>query len=394
VPEFIHSHDFLRRDGLRRSALKIAVCFGLISLWSYWFGFASIGVYETSEVSEMEASEEIHPIQVDAVGRISRTFLTLGKPIQAGDLLLELDDSDVRLELNEFRERLDGLGPQLDHLHQEISSQQAALEHESDELREARHEAESISVQAQSRAAFAGRQADLNRSLYSIGTLAQVDVNRALSNAHEQAAAAEGAQATVEKIGKQQRRDHAERLAGIQNLYKQESALESDRQTFAAQIKRLEHEVEKRRVYAPVSGTLAEVEPVKPGTVVQVGQKIATVLPSSGLKVVAQFLPAAVAGRIKPGQPARLLAERFPWSQYGAVPLTVQTVGTDVHDAHIKVELLVSPSVQTRIPLQHGLRGTTEVLVERATPLEIALRVAGRYLGSTNASRTSAESPE
>jgi hypothetical protein len=58
----------------------------------------------------------------------------------------------------------------------------------------------------------------------------------------------------------------------------------------------------------------------------------------------------------------------------------VQTVGTDVQNERIKVELSVDPSFHSNIPLQHGLRGTTEVLVERATPLAIALRVAGRYL--------------
>jgi membrane fusion protein (multidrug efflux system) len=149
----------------------------------------------------------------------------------------------------------------------------------------------------------------------------------------------------------------------------------------AAEIERLRHELERRRVYAPISGTLAEVEPVKPGSVLQAGQKVATILPSGDLKVVAQFAPVAAAGRVKPGQTARLLLDRFSWSQYGAIPLTVQTVGTDLQDSHIKVELVVSPSFQFPIPLQHGLRGTTEVLVERATPLAIALRVAGRYLG-------------
>ena len=191
---------------------------------------------------------------------------------------------------------------------------------------------------------------------------------------------ADAAHASAVKAEQQEQRDLEERLAKIQNLQRQASAFEADRQALVAQIERLKDTLDRRRVYAPVSGTLAEVEPIKSGTVVQAGQKVATILPSGGLKVVAQFMPAAVAGRIKPGQPARLLVDRFSWSQYGAVPLTVETVGADLQDGHIKVELRVNPALRSSIPLQHGLRGTTEVLVERATPLGIALRVAGRYL--------------
>lgn len=380
VPEFVRSHEFLRGDGLRWPALKIALCLVLLSGWVYWFCCAAIGVYESSDASEIEISHEIHPVQVEVGGRISSSFLTLGRRVQAGELLLEMDDSEQRLELNEMQARLGGIGPQLDHLHQEITNQRAALHHGKDELAEAQLEAQSRSREAQSRAAFAGHQAEQDRELYSIGTLSRLELDRAVSNAHQQVAVADAALASAVKAEKQEQRNGEERLANIQNLQRQASAFEADWQTLVAQIERLKHELDRRRVYAPASGTLAEVEPIKSGTVVQAGQKVATILPSGGLKVVAQFMPAAVAGRIKPGQPARLLVDRFSWSQYGAVPLTVETVGADLQDGHIKVELLVNPMFRSSIPLQHGMRGTTEVFVERATPLVIALRVAGRYL--------------
>jgi membrane fusion protein (multidrug efflux system) len=381
VQEFVRSRGFLRRDGLGWPALKLALCFSLLFMWAYWFCFARIGVYEISDSSEIEVGQEIHPVQVEESGRISNSFLILGKTVVAGEVLLEMDDLEPRLELSELKAKLTGTRPQIYHLRQEIGNQRAALQHQSDELAEARHEAESLSRQAESRAAFANREAEADRELYSDGLIAQLVLDRAVSNLRVEAAGAESARASVAKAGGQQLRYREERQANIQDLEKQASALEADQQTIAVQIARLDHELERRRVRAPVSGTLAEVEPIKPDTVVQAGQKVATILPSGDLKVVAQFAPAAVVGRIKPGQPSRLLLDRFPWSQYGAVPLTVQTVGTDVQDAHIKVELLVNPSFHSSIPQQHGLRGTTEVLVERGTPLAIALRVAGGYLG-------------
>ncbi|MBO0910425.1 MAG: HlyD family efflux transporter periplasmic adaptor subunit [Acidobacteria bacterium] len=381
MPEFVRSHEFLRGDGLRWPALKIALCLVLLAGWVYWFCRAEIGVYETSDASEIETNQEIYPVQVEVNGRISSSSLALGRRVLAGELLLEIEDSEQRLQLNEMQARLRGLGPQLDHLHQEINNQRAALERGKDELSEARLEAESRSREAQSRAAFAGHQADQDRELYSLGIISGLDRDRAVSNARQQVAVADAALASAAKTEKQEQRDLEEHLANIQSLERQASGFEADRQTLAAGIERLQHALDRCRVYAPVGGILAEVEPVKSGTVVEAGQKVATILPSGGLKVVAQFMPAAVAGRIKPGEPARLLVDRFSWSQYGAVPLTVETVGADLQDGHIKVELLVKPKFRSTIPLQHGLRGTTEVLVERATPLAIALRVAGRYLG-------------
>lgn len=380
MPEFVRSHEFLRGDGLHWPALRIVLCLVLLSSWVYWFCRAEIGVYETSDGAGIETTQEIYPVQVEAGGRVSSNFLALGRRVMAGEMLLEMDDSEQRLELNEMEARLGGIGPQMDHLRQEITNQSAALEHGKAELSEARLEAESRSREAQSRAALAGQEAEQDRELYSQGIVSGVERDRAVSNAHQQVAVADAALASAAKAEKQEHRDLEERLANIQNLERQASAFEADRQTLAAQIERLKYILDRRRVYAPVTGTLAEVESIKSGTVVETGQKVATILPSGALKVVAQFMPAAVAGRIKPGQPARLLVDRFSWSQYGAVPLTVETVGADLQDGHIKVELLVNPGFSSRIPLQHGLRGTTEVLVERATPLVIALRVAGRYL--------------
>ena len=42
-----------------------------------------------------------------------------------------------------------------------------------------------------------------------------------------------------------------------------------------------------------------------------------------GVLTGAVVIPVAVVGRIRPGQPARLRLEGFPWTQYGTVAATV-----------------------------------------------------------------------
>ena len=106
------------------------------------------------------------------------------------------------------------------------------------------------------------------------------------------------------------------------------------------------------------------------------------VVPSGSLKIVADFLPAAALGRLRPGQPARLRLDGFPWAQYGSIGATVTTVASEVRDGRVRVECTVAAQPATRIPLQHGLLGTLEVEVEQAAPAALVLRAAGQLLAA------------
>lgn len=94
------------------------------------------------------------------------------------------------------------------------------------------------------------------------------------------------------------------------------------------------------------------------------------------MQIVAQFPPAAL-GRIAPGQHAAMRLEGFSWSQYGAVAAVVSRVAGEVRDGSVRVELSLDRSQPARIRLDHGLPGTLEIEVERATPAVLVLRHAG-----------------
>jgi len=59
----------------------------------------------------------------------------------------------------------------------------------------------------------------------------------------------------------------------------------------------------------------------------------------------------------------------------------VSAVGGELRDGKVRVELELAPLPGSRIPLQHGLPGSVEVDVERATPAELVFRASGRALG-------------
>ena len=129
-----------------------------------------------------------------------------------------------------------------------------------------------------------------------------------------------------------------------------------------------------------MAGRLGEVAELRIGSVVREGDRLAVVVPRGDLQVVADFLPPSALGRIRPGQPARLRLEGFPWAQYGSLAATVSRVASEVRNGGVRVELSVDPDGAAPIPLQHGLPGAVEVQVERVAPVTLVLRTAGKLL--------------
>jgi membrane fusion protein (multidrug efflux system) len=119
---------------------------------------------------------------------------------------------------------------------------------------------------------------------------------------------------------------------------------------------------------------------LRPGAVVNEGDRICDILPPGRLRAIAEFPPPAAFGRIRPGQPARLRLEGFPWAQYGSIAANVATVASEIRDGRVRVELSLARSPAYAIPLQHGLPGAVEVEVERVTPAALTLRTAGQLI--------------
>jgi membrane fusion protein (multidrug efflux system) len=57
-------------------------------------------------------------------------------------------------------------------------------------------------------------------------------------------------------------------------------------------------------------------------------------------------------------------------------------VAGEVRDGAVRVEMTIDANSVSRIPLQHGLPGSVEIEVERATPWMLLLRHAGRMWAS------------
>jgi membrane fusion protein (multidrug efflux system) len=211
------------------------------------------------------------------------------------------------------------------------------------------------------------------------GLIPDVDDVRARAEVQRRRAADDAAAATLARIAHDQKTRESDRLVRIQRLRGMLSRLEGEARNTGAAVSRLEYEVERRVLRAPIDGRIAEAADLRAGAVIEEGDRLAAIVPDGALRVVAQFLPAAAIGRVRAGQPGRVRLSGFPWAQYGSLGAVVTRVADEVRDGLVRVELSVT-ALPASLPISHALPGSVEIEVERVRPAALVLRTLGGYL--------------
>ena len=380
--DFSSTMRSLNADRFRRSIAGLLVVAVLLGAWTAWLFLSRVARYETTDSARLEVDRAIHLIQAPYTGRVVKTGMVLGAQVSAGDLLIELDSNAERLQLEEERSRLRVLAPQIEALRQQEASTEQARSREQQATLSAIEEAKGRVREAEQSARFTDLEFDRLRQLRDARLIPERDFARGESDARKNHAAVESLQQVSIRLEREQQTRDSDRDAAGKRIQASIQQLEGQRTTSAAAIERLQYEIEKRRIRAPVSGRLGEAQTLRIGAVVREGDKLGAVIPSGTLRIVADFLPPAALGRIRPGQPVRMRLEGFPWAQYGSVAGTVSRVASEIRDGRVRVECSVSAHHATPIPLQHGLPGSVEVQVERISPAALVLRAAGQMVSA------------
>ncbi len=377
--DFSRTLRSLQADGSRPAWLAWGAA-GLLGLaWGLWFLAGRVSVYEPALQARVEAQAAAHPVAARQGGTLVTSTLALGRTVRAGELLLELDHRGAALRLREERARLDALPPRRAALQAEIDAGLAADAQARLAGAQALAAAQQRAEEAAAPAAFAREQATRLAAEVPGGGVAEIDALRARSEATRLAAQQRAAQAEVARLAAEERARDAQALARQAVQRGQLAALASEAQALAASVDRLDAELERARVRAPVDGVLAEVTPLRPGAWLAEGQAVATVLAPGGLTVVADFAPQRALGRLQPGQMARVRLDSLPWIEHGSLAARVLHVAGEPRDGRLRVELAIDPAGPA-LPLQHGLTGTVEVALEQVAPVQLLLRTLGRRL--------------
>ena len=385
---FFRTDTFLAAEDSPRTIVGLAIVAFLLLLWGAWFFAVPISLYEVSSRARLEAQRAVHPLEAPIAGRVRASHMQLGREVQAGDVLVELEDDTARLLLEETQARLT-----------ELQRQREAQRRELEEREEAHLESQQAALsllaetraryrEAEAQARFAEQEAERARLLHEGEHMSQRDFQQQRTETLRRQAAAEALRLALDRLEWERQSAVSARLAALSKVEGEAALLDGEIASAAKEIERLEYETDRHRLRAPVAGEIGAVADLRPGAYVEAGDRLGTVVPPGDLQIVAFFPAATALGRILPGQPARLRLEGFPWSQYGTLAATVARVGSEASTGQIRVELTVHPDPQSALPVQHGLTGVVEVGVERLSPAALVLRLAGsRFLRSGNRDR-------
>jgi membrane fusion protein (multidrug efflux system) len=350
-----------------------------------WFVFGRVKVCEVTDKARLEVMAAAHAIQAPVCGQVVETRLTIGQKVREGEVLLRLDAEPERLAIQERQARREALVARLQALHKEIDAEREAVTAHGEARLAAIEETRRQIPEAEARANYAQAHAELQATLLQKNAGSPDDFRKAKAEALASQAVVRtlsAAPVRVEKDRLAQENDHKVQLAKLQ---REAVELEGDIKTEETAIRKLQYEVNRRTIRAPVSGRVGETAAeIRIGSFVQVGAKLGAVVPAGEARAVALF-PVAAVGRIQAGQPARLRLDGFPWTQYGTVAARVVDVGNEASAGLIRVEFSLNREPAVAIPLEHGLPGSVEVEVERVSPAVLVLRAAGQLLPAKRA---------
>ena len=377
----------LDADGLSPALLGVVLVAGLAGVWSAWLVAARVPVYQLSEAARLEV-ERIHPVASPVSGRVVSTSLAVGRDVQQGDVLLEIDAHRERLETDEQRTLLTSLAGEIAGVGREASAIQGALDETRRASRAALAEAEQRISGAEAASRAAQDKFTRTMQLEKLGLVSAAEAEVVRSDAQGRRAELQALRAGVERLRAEQIAAEREQRGRLASLERERVGLEGQRAAMSSSVERHETEAERRRIRASVSGKIAEATAIQIGAVVREGDRLASIIPQGEVRAVAEFSAPSL-GRVKLGQPARLRLEGFPWTQYGYVDATVTSVASETRDQRVRVELAIRPSATSRIPLQHGMPGAVEIEVERVAPLALLTRSLGQTLSGNVAAAAS-----
>jgi membrane fusion protein (multidrug efflux system) len=364
------------------AVVRFAVALGILGALGWWMARVPVALFETTSTARLEIDVSTTVVQAAITGKVVQAEIPLGKSVRAGDVLVRLDAVPEQLQKRQEETRMSALKPEIDGLNAQIAADEAAG---ADERRASQSAIEEAKLRIREMETQL-RQAQVERRRYEQLTKEGLAPASERDRTSAEAERLEHSSATlrsgIERLEREQKTRDSQREVRVAEVRTQIARLESGRAGIEASIRRVNYDVQRRVITAPVDGVIGEAAVLRPGSVLQEGARVVSIVPAGRLRIVAFFSPEAAYGRIRRGARARLRLKGYPWTEFGVVEARVTETGGEDRDGRTRVELQVLPSPTLRTTLHHGMPGDLEVEVERATPLSLVMRTAGQWLKS------------
>ncbi|AKT42427.1 HlyD family secretion protein [Chondromyces crocatus] len=368
----------LESDSFRTTLIVSVIGGALIAAWSCWLFCGSLPVYAVSTQARIEVVPAPFPVQSPVRGRLTALHVDIGDEVTVGTLLFELDSVTEQLELKTAERRLAALHLELAPLRRKAGAVADAATRQREAARFSGLQAEARLEEVKAAEGYLESNTRSVMALAQQGAVAELERRRATSELEQVIASRRSSQLEVVRKGLETRVGHADRQAALAEIEHEIATREGLCAELEVRIEALQHEIARRTFRAPVDGRVGDLARLQLGAWVEAGDRMAAIVPPGSYQILAEFEPDTALGRIRPGLPSRVHLEGFPWTQFGRVEGHVVRTSSEVRDGRIRVALSIE-HVNPVIPLQHGLPGVAEILVESSSPAEQILRALSRY---------------
>ncbi len=385
--------------------------------WSY-LGFVDVVAVAQGRVIPSGYSK---PVQAAETGSVVAIHVRDGKPVEAGELLLELDSEKAEADLAASLEQraaaavevvrlelLQGaLGDMLRAGWAPLQAADPVARDAWDSFGDRLQLLERERVRQVSEHAGAQRQLEKLRALLPLVARKARDQKRLAENKlapeqqylvaeqerleleHDiraQAARVDAATALVAETGARRQLAVSEFRHGIQE------GLEQARQRLSvldqALVKARAHRA-AREIRAPVAGVVQQLAVHSVGAVVTPAQQLMVIVPREARLEVEALLENRDIGFVEAGQPVEVKVDTFPFTRYGTLRGTVSTLSGDAvldpnrgpgYRMRVTLEEQVMPVEGGRLSLLPGMSVTVEALTGQRRLLDFVLSPLVRHL--------------
>ena len=333
---------------------------------SAWGVLARVPVYAVAVHTPLALDPALQVVMTPVAGQVRVTHLQVDREVQAGEVLVELDSTDQRLQLEEAQQHLLALAAHQTARRQEGAALEAAWQATAQAAQAAQAEAQT-------------RHDDAVRTLQ----VAQEKVQRLgpltpLADLQPQKTAVDTTRRGLQQLEHTQQVQAAEWRARLAQHQREVVVLEGDLAVATARLARLAHTLEGAQLRAQRRAPWRGGRP--PARDGGPGRGMARLLGPPGAFRVTAHIPlqwrAGACGRASSPGSVAPASPRPAW----ALPATVAQVAEAGPDALVRVVLRLAPEALAQLPLQPLAVGTVVVEVAQAAPLTMVIRTLAQSL--------------
>ena len=274
-------------DRLRQRRRPVLVVTGLVVVaivaLAIWWVNAS--TYESTDDAFIDARTVSISAQVSAA--VVEVPVTDNQPVEAGAVLVRLDDRDFRAQVDQAKAQVDQAQANIDNIIAQLAAQQARIDQANKQVE-----------QAQAALTFAQQQDERYQRLVKTGAVTVEQAQQYSSGLLQAQATFAAAQANAVATQKQ-----------LPVLKSQETLSSAQMEQARAALEQAQTNLSRTVIAAPVAGRVARLSTAK-GTYAAVGQALMMFVPRD-VWVTANFKETQLLG-VHPGDPVDIRIDTFP----------------------------------------------------------------------------------